>query len=1085
VRLGPGQSGERAVTALAGPQAAGFFVLRTPLAPLTLVTDWSRGTLAGRRLDASDFEDVVAADRAELRARLEEIVTEAGFREAVYLASPALEAAIDQWRKDPDSDRGKRAENSLVAYLMRAAARPTPFGLFAGCTTGSIGARTQLRLAGRQSYRRHTRLDMDFLWTLANAIEADPRLRAGLRYWPNSSLHQVGDRLLYAEARAGQAGRSYHLVAADRTPYLAKVLARAAGGARLDELAAELTDDDVSEAEARAYLEQLIDSQLLVAGCQPAVTGAPPGAEMAATLARQHATAGIAGRLGHAQAALQALDDGGIGASPDRYRDVVTSLDGLPVSPDPARLVQVDLLTSASAAEVSPGVVAELLSAARLLHALAPARGTDTLAGFREQYVRRYGTREMPLAQVLDEESGIGFSATGQPSADRGPLLAGLPIADRRDRDPAWRRRDAVLHRKVMLALQAGKQEISLEPGDADALGGQDQLPLPDAFEVVATIAAESGEAVDNGAYQLLIGSVAGPSGARLLGRFCHADGQLLGLVREHLRAEERIRPDCVFAEVVHLPQGRTGNVLCRPVLRGYEIPYLGRSGAPSDRQLPLSDLLVSVRADRIVVRSRKLGREVVPRLSTAHNYAAGLGVYRFLCALQQQQVLTGVMWDWGPLRSSPFLPRVVSGRAVLSRMTWNLGEEELASFAGEAGAGLFRAVQQLRARLSLPRYVALADADNELLADLDNVLSVEALAHQVRRRTSASLVELWPGPDRLCVTGPEGRFIHQLVVPFAQPAPSAVADPVQPVQPQERGPQPGTAIRHFPPGSPWLYLKLFAGPATVDRLLLLIGPELSGWLSAGAIDGWHFLRYGDPEWHLRLRLHGLPATLLSEVLPRLERLTTPLLRTGELWRTQLDTYEPEVERYGGELAIGAAEQIFQADSEAALTLIGMLPGDAGAALRWQVALRGLDGLFDDLGVPLAQKRELARRCIAGYSREYAVDGAFQHAVAARFRQYRPRLADLLGGAAGWPADLAACLPVLAARSAAIAEPCAALRLLTSQAGEPDGRFTELALSLAHMHVNRLLRSAQRPQELVLYEMLDRIYASRSARGDR
>jgi hypothetical protein len=41
----------------------------------------------------------------------------------------------------------------------------------------------------------------------------------------------------------------------------------------------------------------------------------------------------------------------------------------------------------------------------------------------------------------------------------------------------------------------------------------------------------------------------------------------------------------------------------------------------------------------------------------------------------------------------------------------------------------------------------------------------------------------------------------------------------------------------------------------------------------------------------------------------------------------------------------------------------------------------------------------------------------------------------------------------------------------------------DLALSFAHMHVNRLLRSAQRRQELVLYEFLDRLYESRAARA--
>jgi hypothetical protein len=42
--------------------------------------------------------------------------------------------------------------------------------------------------------------------------------------------------------------------------------------------------------------------------------------------------------------------------------------------------------------------------------------------------------------------------------------------------------------------------------------------------------------------------------------------------------------------------------------------------------------------------------------------------------------------------------------------------------------------------------------------------------------------------------------------------------------------------------------------------------------------------------------------------------------------------------------------------------------------------------------------------------------------------------------------------------------------------------LASLAMSLAHMHVNRVLRSAQRAQELVLYEMLDRLYSSRAAR---
>lgn len=131
-----------------------------------------------------------------------------------------------------------------------------------------------------------------------------------------------------------------------------------------------------------------------------------------------------------------------------------------------------------------------------------------------------------------------------------------------------------------------------------------------------------------------------GPSGANLLARFRHADQRLAECVQAHVQAEEALPSGgAVFAEIVHLPEGRVGNVLCRPVLRRYEIPLLATPGVPVDRQLALSDLTVSVRDGRIVLRSRRLGAEVLPRLTSAHNFAnpRSLKLYKFLCLLQHQ----------------------------------------------------------------------------------------------------------------------------------------------------------------------------------------------------------------------------------------------------------------------------------------------------------------------------------------------------------------------------------------------------------------------------------------------------------------
>ena len=219
-----------------------------------------------------------------------------------------------------------------------------------------------------------------------------------------------------------------------------------------------------------------------------------------------------------------------------------------------------------------------------------------------------------------------------------------------------------------------------------------------------------------------------------------------------------------------------------------------------------------------------------------------------------------------------------------------------------------------------------------------------------------------------------------------------------------------GARARRFPPGSEWLYVKLFTGTATRGPGAAAGRARRRVVAHGGGADQWFFIRYGDPDWHLRLRIHGAPDRLLHETLPLLHRVTAPLLDTGQLWRVQLDTYEREVERYGGEAGICLAERVFHADSDAVLAVVRQLTGDAGAELRWRVALRGIDLLFDDLGLTLDQKRAIARRARRGYGSEFGANGDFSREVSRRYRQERASVEALLDPHRDPPSELAASL---------------------------------------------------------------------------
>lgn len=1060
---------------------ADFFVLRTPLLPFATLTAWAAG-LRAVTADREGLAGALADDRRLLRDRLRELVRRPEVREALFLASPSLDDSLDAWQTRPDSEAGQKVERTLVRYLARMAGRPTPFGLFAGCSVGRVGAATDLRIEGLARYGRHTRLDGDYLSALTEAIGGDPAWRGAALYRPNSSLYRAAGRLRHVVARSDGAARSYHLVAVEPSEYLEATLARAADGASLAALAEALVDGDVTREDADEFVGELVDAQLLVSDLQPQVTGAEPIHDLIDQLTRQAATREVGSRLEHTRDALSRLDAASPGTAPATYREIAVGLAGLPVAAELSRLFQVDMVKPAPAATIGPEVVRAIASSVEILRKLATRPRETGLTRFRDAFSRRYEGREVPLLEVLDEESGVGFESSNAPSAEASPLLQGLAFgAGGRDGEEqvAWGVRGALLLRKLEEALRTGAREVALSSADVDAMASKQPPALAGSIAAMATLAAASPGAFVRGEFLVWVHSITGPSGANLLGRFCHGDPELTARVVQHLRDEETQRPGVVFAEVVHLPEGRVGNVLLRPQLREHEIPYLGRSGAPPDRQIRVDDLLVSLRDGRVVLRSRRSGVVVIPRLTTAHNFASprNLAVYRFLCALQHEE-MGGLGFSWGPLESSGFLPRVRVGKLVLSLARWRLGGATLRELGECDEAERFARVQALRRERGLPRWVAVTDGDNVLPVDLDNLLSIETFAQLVRRRPMVVLTEVFE-PEQMCAEGPEGMFVHELVVPMIAPRPPAPAP--RPARPPARA----EVVRQYAPGSEWLYAKLYTGAATADGLLRdLVAPVVRAALASGAASEWFFIRYGDPEWHLRVRLRGDPGRLLGEVLPMLANAAQDGVADGRLWRFQVDTYDREVERYGGAAGIVLAEALFHADSDACLGIVETLAGDAGADARWRLALRGMDLLLDDLGFGLAHKRAIVHECRQRFGAEFHAEGPLRHQLGDKFRRERVALEALLDPAHDANSELAPGLELLRGRSLRLGPIAAAL-----QASERDGRLrlpvAVLAASFLHMHANRLLRAAARAQELVLYDLLDRLYEGRMARAKR
>jgi thiopeptide-type bacteriocin biosynthesis protein len=842
-------------------------------------------------------------------------------------------------------------------------------------------------------------------------------------------------------------------VAFDLDPPLERCIDAATQGATTEGLVDALVtrDPEISREEAESYVGSLVDAGLLGTELMPPVTTADPLGHVTSEL-EQRGLAEDAGRMCAIAGACAELEASPLGVATTRFDAIQGFAAPANAKRSGALHLQIDLERRAEGLEIDARLGEEIARGAELLYRVA-RKGPDPLGAFKRELVKRYEGRDVPLAHALDEDVGIGFPAVDVAAPASHPL-------------------DALLLRTLLACVARGETEIELGEGEISAAVG-DRMPLiPDSVAVLGTIVGNP--AKPSSEWDVALKVVTGPSSARLLGRFAVWSEDLAERVREELRVEEALRPAAVFAEVVHQPElSRSANVVVRPRLREHEIVLCATPGVGEEGRLRVDDLTVRVDGDRVVLRSRRLGREVLPRLSCAHNYGVKqIALYRFLCAAQDQGGGPGAGFDWGPLSDAPFLPRVRCGRVILSLATWRLDEDELKRVTDAEGEARLETVLALRSLRAIPRYVGYTEGDNVLPVDLENPIAVDAFVAATSGKRAALLTELLIGDDECVASGPDGPLVHEIIVPLRRrraPRSSKARAP-------SRVP---TARRSFSPGGPWLYAKLYVGVDAADRVLLEYVRPFVGWaLGAGVADRWFFIRYADPDPHLRLRLHGEPHRLACEALTTLERQLEPLAASGYLQRLELGTYEREIERYGGSRGIELAEELFFADSAAALEVIDALSREPRKE-RWLWTLAGMDRMLADFGLDAAQKAELAERARAAFAAERREGAPEERLHDARFRELRAKIGKVMD-----PAGASGVHRALAGRSLRLGPIARHFARLEEKRAIRPGR-SRLLESFLHMHVNRLVARDPRKVELDLYSLLARAYASEVARARR
>jgi hypothetical protein len=445
--------------------------------------------------------------------------------------------------------------------------------------------------------------------------------------------------------------------------------------------------------------------------------------------------------------------------------------------------------------------------------------------------------------------------------------------------------------------------------------------------ELTVRVHAASIPDLDEGCFTLHVLGVsraAGTAAGRFLNLLDAAD-------RERMRGAYATLPgvhgNSLLAQVSAVPRyAKSENVGRAPQVTRLLISLGEHRDVGGADQVPVSDLAVTADARRLHLVSLSRRRPVHTVLPSAVDLTIHTHpLARFLLEAPVALAAPCTAFDWGAASALPFVPALRYRRTVISPARWMLTATDL---PGKDASWPFwdDALTAWTSQVGLPRHVRAGDGDRCLTLDLAEPSHRALLRAEVGRVGRATL-RTAPRPGDL---GWAGGHPHEITIPLAATGPA-----VAPVR--WRGEVTRRGLGHMPGRDGRLYLKLYVSRDLQDAVLIRHLPELAARLGGQVL--WWFIRYDDPEPHLRLRLtvgtrEFGPAAELAGAW------TSQLRDAGLITRVSWETYYPETARFGGTAVMDAAEEFFAADSgDRAGVLITRVPFPAKTPSNAMVSL--------------------------------------------------------------------------------------------------------------------------------------------------
>lgn len=998
------------------------------------------------------------------------------FMEAIYVASPLLYDECVKLKKGDlkNSKEKTKLINSIYRYVTRMMTRSTPFGLFSTCGVTIWDDVLKDREGSGEVLSRHTRLDMHLLNALVISIIQLPDIQKCLKYYPNNSHYNIGGEVRYIEYSYKIGLRKYKISGVTNNQHIAKVLKNSEIGLTKDEMIHIVCDESINQEQGESFISDMINSQLLVSDFEVALSSRYDFSEQIKGHLQNFFVASGSESIGAALKFfteivkdVQQLDKD-VTNTVDAYKNIIHKIKEHYPEIKESRPFHIDSYKSYEEFKIDSEIKTKLL---HLLHYLknlnAGARdASEDMELFKKKFLERYDSQAVLLVNVMDNDFGIGYPVNKR--SNSAFLVDDIPFHVKvRDSNITIDAREKWLltvlkdHRnKDAYVIDLDKQKIHSYNDD------ESFRDIPATFSAMFRL-------VDSELKTIFFEGFFGPSGASVLGRFAHGNEEIEKIIGKVIVAEEEVLDNCILAEIVHMPDNRVTNIIKHPPFRKYEIPYLAKKSVDDHHAIGINDLFVRIESNEVILFSKRLNKRVIPCKTHMHNHHANsLPLYHFLGDLQNQGMNRSMNFSWGSLMQLfTFLPRVCYHNIIVSPAMWFLSRDAFEHLKNSDSESILVELDLLRVQLKLPSKVLYSEGDNELLVDLSNLTSVEVWMTLIKDKPAILLKEfLWSMDNK------EIKYLNQYIATLinkekkeAYISTTTSVSNIDNLKVETK--------REFSIGTEWLYVKLYCGIGSVDMILSkIISPLIKIIAQHDLIEKWFYVKYRDPEFHVRLRfkLKGF-----SDTLKVLSILTDGINESEDhslIWKIQPETYIREIERYGIN-TIDLCESIFFIDSTVAIELLNIFINDKNEVLKSLWSLRLVDEIFNICKFSLEQKRSFVEIAQKGFHSEFGTNKNSMNSINAKYAIYKDKIKDFM------IEDINTSYPRIAyliKYKTMELNPLLGEIMNLENCDKLEIGLFHLLSSIIHMMLNRLITQKERVHELLIYEFLSKYYTTQS-----